>query len=313
MAYSIGVDIGGTKVAAGIVTREGSVLKKLEFPTPKDSSQSILKLVKAMIEDLYEHAAESDIQLTGIGIGSAGQINKADGTILSGTENIKDWNAIAIVSYLKQYFNTEIYLDNDGNTFAVGEYLLGNGKNTENLVCITIGTGIGGGVISQGQLLNGSWGGAGELGHTSVNFKGPKCNCGLNGCVETYASGTGIANRFNENFSTEINVNPLPTSKEVFDWYHEGREEAIEIIDQAILALSHATVNYIHVFNPEKVIFGGGIMEKHPWLLEKIQQKMIGLGMDTLTQVVEFSLSGLGPNSGLVGASQQVWLKKRGE
>ena len=126
MAYSIGVDIGGTKIAAGIVTREGSVLKQLEYPTPKDSSQSILKLLKAMIEDLYEHAAESDIQLTGIGIGSAGQINKAEGTILSGTENIKDWNAIAIVSYLKQSFNTEIYLDNDGNAFAVGEYLLGN-------------------------------------------------------------------------------------------------------------------------------------------------------------------------------------------
>lgn len=319
MKYSIGIDIGGTKIAAGIVDSEGLVLHKKSYSTPNKTSTEILKLLGDIVTALESYAYSKKIDIHGIGVGSAGQIDFKNGTVLSGTDNIRNWNNIKLVDFLRKFTSTPIYLDNDANAFAAAEYLLGNGKGSNSLVCITIGTGIGGGVILDGKILHGEWGGASELGHMTVDINGPNCNCGSKGCIETYSSGTGIANRMKEKLKTTktvftgdlafINENlDVITSKEVFQLYQSGLDEATEVIDTAVEALSYGVINFIHLFNPSKIVFGGGVLEKNKWLLNSIKEQVKSKGMSALVDSCELVFSGLGYDSGLIGAAHQVWL-----
>lgn len=318
MEYSIGIDIGGTKIATGIVGREGNVLSKRIYPTPSSTNKEILELLTETVGDYIRIATEKGMELVSVGIGSAGQIDYKRGKILSGTVNIKDWNNIDIRKSLSLITNLPIYLDNDANTFAIAEHQLGSGKGVDDVVCLTLGTGIGGGIISGGNVIRGRWGGAAELGHISVNFNGPDCNCGSKGCIETYASGTGIANRMKEKLRlsnraefTYYKENPhLLTSKEVFVWREQGSIEAIEIIDQTIKALTFGVVNIIHTFNPSMIIFGGGLAEANSWLISEVKKSLETIGMSSLVKDVELKISKLGQDAGLIGAAYQVWMDK---
>lgn len=318
MEYSIGIDIGGTKIAAGIVGSDGIVLFKRIYQTPRSTNKEILKLLAETVEDFIRIATEKGMELVSVGIGSAGQIDYKRGRILSGTLNIKDWNNIDIRKSLSFVTDLPIYLDNDANTFAIAEHQLGSGKGVDDLVCLTLGTGIGGGIISDGKVIRGRWGGAAELGHMSVNFNGPDCNCGSKGCIETYASGTGIANRMKEKLRllnraefTYYKENPhLLTSKEVFAWREQGSLEAIEIIDQSIKALTFGVVNIIHTFNPSMIVFGGGLAEANSWLITEVKKSLDTIGMSSLVKDVELKISILGQDTGLIGAAYQVWMDK---
>ncbi|MFC4025088.1 ROK family protein [Oceanobacillus longus] len=315
MEYSIGIDIGGTKIATGIVGQQGNVRYKRIHPTPNSTNREIVDLLKQTVSEYMKLATEENINLVSVGIGSAGQIDYKNGRILSGTVNIKDWNNIDIRESLSHTTNLPIYLDNDANTFAIAEHQLGSGKGVDDLVCLTLGTGIGGGIVSDGNVIRGKWGGAAELGHMSVNFNGPDCNCGSKGCIETYASGTGIANRMREKLNSidagkRISYTEHPdmlTSKEVFEWNKTGLPEAKEVIDQAITALSFGIVNMIHTFNPSLIIFGGGLAEANRWLIEEVQNKVNAIGMPSLVKGVEMKVSKLGYDTGLIGAAYQVW------
>src|SRR5699024_5943567 len=136
-------------------------------------------------------------------------IDYRKGKILSGTSNIKDWNSIPLMNHLKKTTNVPIWLDNDANTFAIAEHRLGKGKMYDDIVCLTLGTGVGGGVISEGKLIHGEWGGAGELGHMTINMDGPDCNCGSKGCLEAYASGSGLARMMMDKM-TRLNSGDIP-------------------------------------------------------------------------------------------------------
>ncbi|MER2261086.1 MAG: ROK family protein [Psychrobacillus sp.] len=318
MEYSIGIDIGGTKIATGIVGREGNVLSKRIYPTPSSTNKEIVELLTETVDDYLRIATEKGMELVSVGIGSAGQIDYKRGKILSGTVNIKDWNNIDIRKSLSLITNLPIYLDNDANTFAIAEHQLGSGRGVDDVVCLTLGTGIGGGIISGGNVIRGKWGGAAELGHMSVNFNGPDCNCGSKGCIETYASGTGIANRMKEKLClsnsgefTYYKENPhLLTSKEVFAWRKEGLTEAMEIIEQSIKALTFGVVNIIHTFNPSMIVFGGGLAEANSWLISEVKKSLETIGMSSLVKDVELKISKLGQDAGLIGAAYQVWMDK---
>ncbi|MBP1948420.1 ROK family protein [Virgibacillus litoralis] len=321
--FSIGIDIGGTKIAAGIVNKTGEVFHRKVTPTPKETKMRVLELLKDIVSSYISIAEKERMHLIGIGIGSAGQINYKEGKILTGTDNIQDWNDVAISDYLSKYTDLPIFLDNDATTFAIAEHQLGSGKGMSDVVCLTLGTGIGGGIISGGNVIRGEWGGAAELGHITVNMDGPKCNCGSHGCVETYASGSGIANRMkerlheldtttNESAKTYFVENPDKlTSKEVFQWYHDGCPIADEVIDTAIKALSYGMITIIHTFNPSRIILGGGIVEDREWLIVKINDRLSNLGMHALVNPVDIQISKLGYDAGLIGAAYQSWIANK--
>ncbi|GGA79520.1 ROK family protein [Ornithinibacillus halotolerans] len=294
---SLGIDIGGTKIAAGLVTRDGKLLEHQTFPTPSESSESILLVLKQIVSQF------TDVEHTvvGIGIGSAGQVLHEKGQILSATDNLKDWNNIHIVDELKKVTDLPIWLDNDANAFAVAEYIFGEARGTKDLIGLTLGTGVGGGVVSGGKLLHGQWGAAGELGHITVNMHGPTCNCGSKGCLEVYASGTGIANRMKDRSNKEM------SSKEVFALYEAGNGLAMEVIDEAIEALTYGMISLIHTFNPTVIVLGGGLLQRQKWLAEKVRKSVPQKGMDSLVKPVKIMVSNLGEHAGVIGAASLAW------
>ncbi|WP_217586539.1 ROK family protein [Lentibacillus saliphilus] len=317
--YSIGIDIGGTKIAVGLVDRHGDILYKQTTPTPSESRASILNTIKAIVLSYMKMSEKEGFKINGIGIGSAGQIDPNKGVIISGTKNIKDWNQVPIRDVLQKATNLPVWVDNDANTFALAEHRLGKGKDLNHIVCLTLGTGVGGGVVSDGSLIHGTFGGAGELGHMTVNMNGPACNCGSNGCLETYASGTGIAQRMRDQLAN-MPTDDLPahiadykqhldalTSKEVFQWREEGYEPAVAVIDTAVQALIYGIVSLIHTFNPQAIVLGGGLVAHWPNLAATISKQIKDIGMASLVKPVKIFTSELGRDSGLIGAAMQVW------
>lgn len=300
---SLGIDIGGTKIAAGLITKEGALLRRKTYPTPTESKESILIVLQKIIIDFTKQAEAAGNKLVGVGVGSAGQVQHKKGLILSGTANLKDWNNIHIVEVLQEVTNLPIWLDNDANTFAIAEFLFGEARGTKDLIGLTLGTGVGGGVITNGKMLQGKWGGAGELGHLTVNMNGPGCNCGSRGCIEVYASGTGIANRMKEK-------GRYLTSKEVFSLYEAGDLVAIEVIEQAMNALIYGIINLIHTFNPSVIVLGGGVVQGRSWLAELLQAGIQEKGMVSLIKPVSIFVSNLGKDAGVIGAASLSWFHK---
>ncbi|MEH7234957.1 ROK family protein [Bacillus sp. JJ1562] len=320
MEYSIGIDIGGTKIAAGIINREGNVLLKKVFSTPQETKDSIIHLLENIIFSLSETAKTEGKRLVGIGIGTAGQIDFEKGKVLSGTANIKDWNDVALRDILSKKTNLPIYIENDVNVLALAEQQFGAGRNVENLICLALGTGVGGGVITGGKLLRGAWGGGAELGHITVDMNGPLCNCGFQGCVEVYSSGTGIARMMREeldSYSESVRNSELlyyqkhpeeVSSRLVFELLNSGNEVAEKVVDTAINALSYAIVSMVHTFNPSMIILGGGVLRDGEWFIQKIRERVATIGIRSLVDPVDIKGTQLGNDAGLIGAAIQPWV-----
>lgn len=323
LEYSIGIDIGGTKIAAGIVGREGTIIGKKTYATPQETKETIVNLLETIICEFSEMARKEGISLAGVGIGTAGQIDFEKGMVLSGTANIKDWNDVALRDLLSATTKLPIYVENDVNVLALAEQQLGAGRNVKDLICLALGTGVGGGVISGGNMIRGAWGGGAELGHISVDMNGPRCNCGFNGCLEAYSSGTGIARMMREKLE---HMDPDPesvlayyklhphevTSKLVFEWKKNGVEAAKEVVEEAVRALSYAIVSLIHTFNPSLIVLGGGVLTEGEWFIDKVEEKVSALGIQSLVGPVKIMASRLGNDGGLIGAGIQPWVYQNG-
>ncbi|WP_062108126.1 ROK family protein [Bacillus niameyensis] len=309
MEYSIGIDIGGTKIAAGIISKEGEVVHKSTVPTPSMGKDEILSLLKEIIQNLLEWAADQQLALEGIGIGTAGQVGFFEGKIVSGTPNIKNWNGVPLRDEIQAYTDLPIYIDNDVNVLTLAEYQFGAAKGCEEVICLALGTGVGGGVLTKGELIRGTWGGGAELGHMTIDMNGKECNCGLRGCLETYASGTWIAKRMQE-LLEESGLDSNITSYDVIRLYHEEDEMAGQVIQTMIRGLANGIVNLIHLFNPQVVVLGGGVMSNGQWIIDLLKDEMKTMGMRSLVDDVEIRQSELHNDSGLIGAAIQTWLYK---
>jgi glucokinase len=306
--YSIGIDIGGTKIAAGLIDRKGEILYQLSLPTPKLGKENVLRKTRELIEEVLEWARhENYLPIAGIGIGTAGQIDFSTGTVLSGTTNIVDWNNVSLRDEIESYFSLPVWVDNDVNVIVLAERYLGAAKGAKDVVCLALGTGVGGGVISGGQIIRGSWGGGAELGHISIQMDGPLCNCGFRGCLELYASGTGIARMMKEKLEGKENIDPF-TSEKVFQLYHEGDTTAREVVNTMVKALSFGIISFIHTFNPSLIILGGGVMKNGDWILNAVKEELKQWGLRSLVDPVSILMAKLGPEAGVIGAAYQAFI-----
>lgn len=320
MEVSIGIDIGGTKIAGALVDSNGSVLHKMSVPVSTSGQQSVITQLVAHIRELREIADSEQRTVIGIGVGTAGQIDFANGVVVSGTTNIQDWNDVPLRDELSKYVDLPIWVDNDVNVVALAETYLGAAKGHRDVLCLALGTGVGGGVITSGSLLRGAFGAAAELGHISIDMHGPACNCGLRGCLETYASGTAIARMMEDKIAAmaEREMDPLlretihqqrpVTSRDVFQLYHRSEETAVEVVETMLEALSFGIVSLIHTFNPTIVVLGGGVMEDGEWIRREVSARIRQLGLQALVQPVEVVLAAAGPDAGVIGAAYQSWL-----
>lgn len=302
------IDLGGTTSKLAIMTLIGSVIKKWEIPTIKEENG---KFIVPNIFHSFETTAtmlnlQKD-QFLGVGMGAPGPVLK-DGSI-SKAVNL-GWNHYPLKQELEQTFSLPAYVANDANCAALGEMWQGAGSGLSDLVCVTLGTGVGGGIIVDGHIVNGISGGGGEIGHMTVQHNhGFACNCGKSGCLETVASATGVVNLAMEKLNSE-KVTILRdiyeregklTAKHVFDIAKED-EIAREVVDQVGYYLGYALGTLSTILNPEAFIISGGVSKAGNILLDAIRKHVDQFAFPPTSKDTKLLLASLGNDAGIFGA-----------
>lgn len=305
--YSLGIDIGGTTVKLGLFNIEGELLHKWEIETRKiDNGKYILSDITESINSLLEERNISKDELLGGGVGVPGPV-KDDGTIL-GSVNL-GWQVFNVSTTLQELLGIPIKVANDANIAALGEMYKGGGKGYENMIMVTLGTGVGGGVIINNNVIAGYTGSGGEIGHMNVNpHEKINCNCGRKGCLEQYASATGIARLGREILEKESCESKLRnieniTAKDVFDFAKENDELSVRVVEKFSSILGRALSNISCICNPEVFVIGGGVSKAGDMLLENIK-KHYSQNAFHATADTEFKLATLGNDAGIFGGAK---------
>lgn len=308
--YRIGVDIGGTNIAAAIVSGEGRILYKKSNPTNADKGpQESINVIISTIRELMTNL-ELASRVKGIGIGVPGVCDIRNG-IVEFAPNLF-WNDVKIVEIVEKEFSLPTYIDNDANAAALGEAWCGAGRGKKNIVCITLGTGVGSGVILNGDIFHGANNGAGELGHITVIGDGPKCNCGNTGCLEALVAAPAIlkagkkaVKEGKKTTLSEIKFDKL-TTKDVFDGAKKGDEVSLEIVMNVANNLGLALANVVNILNPEQIIIGGGVAAAGDILFNPLKEVIKKRALKGLCNGLEIVEAQLGNDAGIVGAAALV-------
>jgi glucokinase len=304
-----GIDIGGTTVKLGLFTSEGTLLTKWEIPTRKENAGGyILGDVAKSIQDKMEEMSLDKNQIVGIGMGVPGPVTE-DGTIIKGVN--LGWGIFNVAKTMKDLTGFDTKVGNDANVAALGEMWQGGGKGYKNLVMVTLGTGVGGGVILNSEILTGSNGAAGELGHIKVNYEErDTCGCGKTGCLEQYASASGIVKEakrlLDKSMESSVlrNENEL-TAKAIFDAAKEGDTLAVSLVEQLGWYLGIALSHVGAVIDPEVFVIGGGVSGAGTVLTEVIKKYYEENVMLALKNKV-FALAKLGNDAGIYGSAKLI-------
>ena len=296
-----GIDIGGTKIAIAFENRSRERIAARRLPTQTELGPD--RILENVCRALEEMLAETGAQLTSIGVGCPGPIDIARGLVLS-PANLPDWVEFPIVRILEKRFGVPVSLDNDANAAALGEYFYGAGRGFTDMFYVTISTGIGGSIICGGQIHHGVQAGAGEVGHTIVDTNGIRCRCGIRGCFETIASGTGIARRMREKLAAHSGAENLDniTAETVVELVRKGDAAAREIWDETIKYLAIGLGNAITLIAPEAVVIGGGVAEAGELLFAPLRRAIAKNVSMVPIEKVQILRASLGSESGVCGA-----------
>lgn len=309
--YVFGVDIGGTSVKLGLFGEEGVLLEQWEIPTVKENGgASILPDIAKSIKGKMEERQIREEDVAGIGVGAPGAVDE-EGTLVGGAVNI-GWKPFNIPEALGAYINIPIKAANDANAAAYGELWQGGGKGSQNMVAVTLGTGVGGGIVVNGKLLNGATGAGGEIGHIHlVDGETEACGCGNRGCLEQYASATGIARlarrRLEEDEKPSVLRGKVNSAKTVFDAVKEGDEVAVEIAKRFGDYLGKGLAAVAAVVNPEVFVIGGGVSKAGEILLSFVEPAFQKYAFHQC-RGARFVLAKLGNDAGIYGAAGLIIL-----
>ena len=309
--YAFGVDVGGTTVKLGLFDGEGCVLDKWEIPTVKENDgASILPDVAESIRKKMEEKGIREEDLAGIGIGVPGAVN-SKGMLVGGAVNI-GWNPFNIPDAMSAYINVPIRATNDANAAALGELWQGGGRGCRSMVAVTLGTGVGGGIIIDGSIVTGAIGAAGEIGHIHIeDAETQECGCGNKGCLEQYASATGIARLARRRLREDQKPSTLRegeiSAKAVFDAVNAGDEVAVEIARRFGAYLGKGLATVANVVNPEKFVIGGGVSKAGEILFDFVKPEFRKYAFGPC-QGAGFALATLGNDAGIYGAAGLILL-----
>lgn len=304
----VGIDLGGTNIKVGCFDEHLNLLQKTSVTTQSDmgSGAVIDKVVKA-VEDVLSSADKSLDSVAAVGIGTPGPARYREGIIIqcANMPNIKNF---AIRDILSDRLGKPVIFENDANTACFGEHAIGSGKSVDDMVFFTLGTGIGGGIISNGKLLKSKGDNEAELGHIIIYADGRQCNCGQKGCVEAYASASSTARRAAEavDAGEESSLKQLAeiTCKDVFVHAEAGDKLAGEIVDGTAKALAIVCVNMSHVTDPQKFVFAGGMIAAGDVLLERVKHYFTEYNWKiTDLEPAEICFATLGVDAGIIGAA----------
>ena len=292
---AIGIDIGGTKMAVAAVDASGRIAARTTLPTEAELgfSRAVDRLVAAADTVLVE-AGWSREQLRGVGVGCTGPVSAERG-IINNPYTLTTWIDCDIVGELSRRFGLPVFLENDADAAALGEAFAGAAQGVRRVVMLTLGTGVGGGVILDGAVYRGAQGEHPELGHIPVDPAGPACYCGTRGCLESWASGTAIAEAGR--------AAGFADSREVFSRAGAGDAAAIAILDHVRAALATATWTLLHTFLPDLIVLGGGVIDEHYDVLAPAAAARIPLATMAPAGGVRLVRAKLGNDAGIVGAA----------
>lgn len=316
----IGVDLGGTTIKLAIINVEGEISHKWEIPTDvTDEGKNIISdIAEAIDQKLGEHSIPKT-NVIGIGMGAPGPVDLENGIIYEAI-NLGWKNKYPLQQKLEEATQLPVVIDNDANCAALGEMWKGAGNGAKEVVCITLGTGVGGGVIANGDIVHGINGAAGEIGHiTSVTADGAPCNCGKTGCLETVASATGIVRIATEKMQQEPSEGEMHklfvqngkiTAKDVFDSARNGDQLANEVINEVAFHLGLALSHVANTTNPEKIVIGGGVSRAGDILLAPVKAYFEKFAFIRVAQSTKLTIATMGNDAGVIGAAWLVLNKK---
>jgi glucokinase len=313
--YAVGVDLGGTFIKFGLVTSDGKIVKKTFLDSKaNEGPKKVIKQIKRGIKDLLD---KSDYKITGIGIGAPGVISIKRGTV-ENPPNLPGWGKIHLGKIISKEFKLDTFVENDANAAAIGEMIFGAGKKLNSFLMITLGTGVGGGIIFERKLFRGETGAAGEIGHLSIDYKGDKCNCGSFGCIEAYAGNSYLINRvvkeYESNKSSLIfslvnnNFDSL-TPKVISDAVIQGDQFANNIIQQLGNHIGYALASVANLMDITSIIIGGGVAGFGEKLFDSIELSMRERVLKSLQPRIKILPAKLSNDAGIKGASSLVFYK----
>jgi glucokinase len=308
LSTTIGVDIGGTNIKAGIVGPEGELLGRRSIETQAEHGfDHVLGRIVNLIRELVAEATALHAPTSAIGIGVPGPMSHAQGIIHS-APNMPGWVNVPLRQLIVDAVQLPTTVENDANSAAFGEFSAGAGRNTQDMVMLTLGTGIGGGVVLGGRLWRGHFDNAGEIGHMIVVPGGRPCPCGQRGCLERYASASSVGQRYDEArrvrgcVSDGAGVRETEAA-EVSQLAIAGDASARAVWDETCYFLALAVVNIQHLFNPECVLLAGGLINAGAQLLSPVRRHFAALAWEAAPDFPRIEFATLGENAGLIGAA----------
>lgn len=308
----IGIDLGGTTIKAGIVDTKGNILLQDSLPTsPSKGFEFVVSSIKKIIKNLVTNSSIPMEQLKSIGIGIPGLVDYSTGNVIYCTN--LSWENVPLADKLKESFKVPIHVENDANVAALAESLFGSTKGVSNSVFMTLGTGIGGGIIIDNKLYSGSHGAGSEIGHMLVGDNFYNCNCGKNGCLETFASATAI-NKYGAYIIEKSHKHTIIkdmcngdadqlSAKIVFDAAKSKDEIAIDIISRMTKYLSIGIVNIYNLIDPDIIAIGGGVSKAGDFLLDILKVEVNKRVFNSNVKYGDIVLAKLGNEAGIVGAA----------
>lgn len=305
MRKIIGVDLGGTFIKIGVVDDKGDILDKKELPTPK-SREEILNVISENIGSFLRAYPE---EITGIGIGTPGLVDEEGKVFLA--PNLPDWNDLNLKKIFEDKFHVPVKVENDVTAFTWGEYKFGAGKGYENIICITLGTGVGGGIILNGKLLRGSQYSAVEIGHMPISYKGPVCKCGNMGCLERYVGSQYVVAMTKEKLKKEKSIitemvhgdlNKI-TPEIVSEAYHKGDKLAKKIWTEVGIYIGALFSGLVNLLNPQIVIIGGGVAQVGEILFSTVKKTINERSFSLLAKDVRVVPAKLGKDAGIISCA----------
>ena len=312
MKYYIGIDLGGTNIVAGVVDENYKIISKASTKTnlPRPEKEIAADMARVSVQAVKEASLDMN-QIEWVGIGTPGIANSEKG-IIEYSCNL-GFDNTPMVDYIKEYIDKPVFIENDANAAAYGEYVAGAAKGAKNAVCITLGTGVGGGIIIDGRIYSGSNFAGAEIGHTVIEVDGPECACGRRGCFEVFSSATGLIRMTKEAMDNDKDTlmhkitaerNGKVTARTSFDAMRMGDKTAKAVVDKFIKYLAAGITNTINIFQPDILCIGGGVCnEGDPLLLPVralVKKEVYTRNSPKNTEIV---IAKLGNDAGIIGAA----------
>lgn len=313
--FAVGVDLGGTYIKFGLVSSDGKIVSKSFLESKAENGpDAVIKQIKKGVSALLELSSS---KIVGIGIGAPGVISVKKGTV-ENPPNLPGWGKVHLGRIIQKEFEIDTYVENDANAAAIGEMIFGAGKKLNSFVMITLGTGVGGGIIFERKLFRGETGAAGEIGHLSIDFNGARCNCGSLGCIEAYSGNNYIIHDVLKDYESQKsslvfklieNNLDLLTPKVISQAAEQNDNYAINVINNLGTRIGYAMASVANLLDLTTIIVGGGVSGFGSRLLQAIENGMRERVLQSLKPRVKVISAKLSNDAGIQGASSLVFYK----